>query len=248
MRLGSMRLKIDVIQPAATMKKSFFVILLLFTTYCHAQVAVDSNVIKHYNQELDRLNPDLKTPEQIQNRIDVEKEGNMGFVIFTTFKIDTLNKTENIPGAHFEYSNFSLVAGTKELTHINLMCMGYNDHDTLKINLPIAGPFLFPLLYQKIISAKVSATLQYINVDPVLRLDLKESPKSQLDIPVSILKYNLNTSDFSVGNTIYGEAEILSEPYYIENGGFKTGHIQQRFHFNYVFKFKVLTNPFTRKE
>jgi len=226
------------------MKKHFFFILMLGSIKSYSQISIDTGVIGHYNHAINNLKPEYCTKEMKQNKLEIEKRGDVGFCIFTSFKSDTLNKNEALKDNHFAYPRLMLIDGTKDLTYANFMSMGYNDNDTLKINLPILLPSIFPNIYQKVINGKVNARMEYIGADTSVMLNLKQKPSDYLYIPSTALKYTLSTSDYTIGNAVYGEAEIVTDPYYVNNGGFKTGYIYQRIHCKYVFKFPIIKKPF----
>jgi hypothetical protein len=225
------------------MKNICLIALLVLSTTSYCQVKVDTSIANRFNKAIADIDTGKKAKMQEIFDNMVQGEQSAGPMVFTLFKVDTLNKDQILKGTTFTYNSFSLVAGTMNLEHVNWSCVGYNDHDTLKINLPMSAfPCCFPDFYQKVIGKRVTATLEYFLADSALRLDEKQLRSGNLTIPVSVLHYSLSTLDYSVGSTIYGEAELLSHPYFIDNGGFKTGYIYQRIHCIFLFKLKVSKN------
>lgn len=234
---------------------SFIGIFICFN--CNAQLIIDSSVVKKYNEAY------LKIKKEYRDKLDSlsnNKEFHQytkSLVFFTEYKTDTLNIEEYKP---FNFGNselyiFDSVAGkninVKDLLKISeeertiylplLFCAGTIYKDTLMTWVGLWDGFS-----TKIINGKVFSFYQtdYDKYDSVYSFTLEGRKFQRITVNATTVKLTMNTSDYKIGDTVYGEAEVQTDPfYYFKPYFFKNGYIKQRFRIKYFFKLELVASP-----
>lgn len=85
--------------------------------------------------------------------------------------------------------------------------------------------------------------LIFVVADASAQITIDTTVKNRYDsaykrLPLDIRK-NMERTQNELLKTIYGYADIVSEPFYKDDESFKTGYLAKRLHFQYYFKFAV---------
>ena len=154
--------------------------------------------------------------------------------VVTLHDIDTLNKDQVKPDAYFY----------QEEKYPIMFCEGGFVSDTMGIVLysGVAQDSRLYIAHLIIHDTVKSEYDQWEEYDTTFRTSLQQEKTNDLTLPFTTNKFVLNDKKFVVGKTIYGYADIISEPYYKDDESFKTGYIARRLHFRYYFKFVVKKN------
>lgn len=238
--------------------KLFILFIVFFICFnCNAQLIIDSTVVKKYNEAY------LKIKKEYRDNVDSlsnNKEFNQylkGLVFFTEYKIDTLNKDEfeghlnNITiedvvidsnGKSIPVKNLLKLSEEERTIYLPLLfCVGTIYKDTLMTWFGLWDGFS-----NKIINRKVFSFYQtdYDKYDSVYSYTLQGRKFQRLIVNATTLNLTMNTSDYKIGDTIYGEAELQTDPfYYFKPYFFKNGYIKQRFRIKYFFKLELVAPP-----
>ncbi len=243
--------------------KLFILFIVFFICFnCNAQLIIDSTVVKKYNEAY------LKIKKEYRDNIDSfsshkeYKQLVKSLVFFTEYKTDTLN-IEDYKRA--EYDNIKIGIGdifidsagimvpakidsTRYLSEEErsiylpiLLCGGTIYKDTLMIGVGLWGGFT-----NKIIDGKVFSFYQtdYDKYDSVYSFILEGRKFQRITVNTTTVRLTINTSNYKIGETIYGEAELQTDPfYYFKPYFFKNGYIKQRFRIKYFFKLELVAPP-----
>ena len=229
------------------MRRTLIIIFSFILTDSFAQISVDTSVKHQYDSAYKKLSSDIrKNLERTQNellksynKLSAKSKKNFPFsplniAKVTLHTIDTLNKGEVKSGNYFYQ---------KEKYPI-MFCDGGLISDTL-------GIVLYPGVAQNssinITHLIVHDTVrteydEWIKYDTIFRTSLQQEKTNALTLPFTTSKFVLSDTNFVVGKTIYGYADILSKTYYQDNESFKIGYIARSLHFRYYFKFVVKKN------
>lgn len=237
---------------------SFIGIFIYFN--CNAQLTIDTTVIQKYNEAY------LKIKKEYRNNVDSlssNKEFNQyvkGLVFFTEYKTDTLNieeyeRTEfdkiKIEDISIDSAGIMVPAKIESTRNLSeeertiykpmLFCVGTIYKDTLMTWVGLWSGFT-----NKIIGRKVFSFYQtdYDKYDSVYSFTLEGRKFQRLTVNATIERLTLNTSNYKIGDIIYGEAELQTDPfYYFKPYFFKNGYIKQRFRIKYFFKLELVAPP-----
>ncbi len=223
------------------------IVFSLFLTDTFAQITVDLNVQQQYDSAYKKLPAGIRENiEQTQNQMLKSSNelsadskikipfSSLNIAVVTLHNIDTLNKDQIKSDAYFyEAEKYPI-----------MFCEGVMLSDTF-------GIVLYPGVAQNsniniahlIVRDTVKTEYdEWIKYDTSFRTNLQQEKTNSLVLSFVTLKFVLSDTNLIVGRTIYGYADILSEPYYQDNENFKTGYITKRLHFRYYFKFVVKKN------
>ncbi len=230
----------------------FFLMLLLTGMQCMSQVTVDPGVIKKYERAVKRV------PKEYAVMFTTKEGQKFGFGIFTFQETDTLNRNEFIPRmGRVEITSIDdkVINAKKNQKKANgdLYSNGSNTcfplfmaaivkDDTLHTRLP----WVFePAIETDITPHSVTAVLkEYLKYDSVFRTSLNEPKQSSIRIPMNISNFTISDTVFREGGTIYGEAEMKTLPYYVDDMNFTTGYIKKQMHYKYVFRLEIIATRF----
>jgi len=215
-------------------------LLLLVSLNTFAQVKVDKTVATRYEMEFKKM----KLIYQQKILPFQEKEPFIGISVFTSYKVDTLNKKEIIDFGNdviVEDINPSLNKISEEETDENVYSPVFSRakliNDTLYLD--VGGPFP-PIIHHKVYLGNVISNYEeYYKYDSVLRLNLKDTKASKLFIPIKTKKFLISASTYKAEQVIYGQVEFETVPYYYDTYGFKNNYIKKRLRGVYLFKVRV---------
>ena len=217
-----------------------FLLCVVFTNAV-AQITVDPTVRNRYDSAYKRLPANVrrniqrsfKPPKQFSTK-EIDGLNSPSFAVVTLHQVDTLNKSQ--------------LKGNRYFGHVEkyqiMVCEAAFASDTLGIVL-YAGIGLdskISIAHLIVHDTVKSEYEQWEEYDTSFRTDL-HMPKTN-DVTVSFvnIKFVLSDKRFVDGKTIYGFADIISEPYYQDDEKFSSGYISKRLHFRYYFKFVVEKN------
>lgn len=236
------------------MKTFFSLFLCLITRISLAQVAIDPGLAERYDAAF------KKAPESarqsiihLQELLSKSPDGQPGFLIFTNYNIDTLNKNDapkrdtsthiydidtNRVTGKVEYHEFK-GGVAPEIRYSPFPISVSLHHDTLSVNFGM----MFPELVHKVVKGKViSYNEVYDKYDKIYRLNLNQAKTNSLKIPVNTPIFKLSRKNYKVGDVIYGEVTYIIHDYYTDNSSYKSGYIHIREIGTYLFK-SVVNKP-----
>lgn len=227
------------------MKILILSIFLLIANTAISQVTVAPTIATHYSNAIKKL------PANIQKMVLSKRGDNfLGYLaLLPLYKIDTLNKKDKIVYTGFTVQDIDSLTGKvipdtahTDENEVNILpCIARLKKDTLI--LIIGGP-MYPRILTKLIKGKVTGSYEeYMKRDTIYRLNLSQQKTSSLSVPSTVSGFKLSTLEFKTGQTIYGEMNFNTVPYYTDNGYFKTGYIKTRLLFKVVFKALITTAP-----
>lgn len=237
---------------------SFIGIFICFN--CNAQLIIDSTIVKKYNEAY------LKIKKEYRDKVDSlsnNKEFHQytkGLVFFTEYKTDTLNIEEykrtdfdkiKIEDIVVDSAGITIPPKKDSTRYLSeeertiylplLFCAGTIYKDTLMTWVGLWDGFS-----TKIINGKVFSFYQtdYDKYDSVYSFALEGRKFQRITVNAIAVKLTMNTSDYKIGDTVYGEAEVQTDPfYYFKPYFFKNGYIKQRFRIKYFFKLELVASP-----
>lgn len=241
-----------------------FCLLFLMGKNALSQVIVDSNVEKNYKEAVKKVPEEMQVVFKKKDESGLDKSmqealSRLGIGIFTIYQVDTLNKKELSPifrSGTIEISDFNSmgpVGGQKTAT-TETKTYAYSDGRNTYIpcfmtavltndSLSVTLPWIFePGISNVITPNSVSFTYwDYRKYDSVYRTSLQEPRKTEIRLPMQIIHFTISDRVFIKGKIIYGEAELTTPPFYIDDSAFTSGYIKQQLHFKYVFQLRITT-------
>jgi hypothetical protein len=212
------------------MKTLLFLFSILFLTNSYAQITFDKNVERQYQEAYKKLPTWLK--EKAKDAYD-DTNFRGGIVVLTEYVIDTLNKDELTDKSTFK--------SDKVLDYDLLFCGGILKLDTLLIE--IGAPFFSQSIKHEVFKNLVATNYnQYNDNDSLFRTQLTKDKTNNLTIPAETTNFILSDNKFTSGKTIFGYAEMVTNPYYEDAYLFKNGYIKKRLRYKYYFNFKPVQN------
>ena len=234
------------------MKILIFSIFLLVVNTCIAQIAIDPNIVIHYNKAAKNSSPEFRKIFLIKDF--GARQPN--FALYSVNAIDTLNKKDKIPPTQSVVTVRDVDIVTNKVIEpsaaipseqpepLNLIKASIKG-DTLILRLGIIFP---PYTVVKIVNKKVTGIYQeYAKYDYIFRLKLSSPKTNELNIPVTISSIKLNTLKFKPNQVIYGEIDLATAPYYVDDSNFTTGYINKRLRSKFVFKATIYPEPSLNK-
>lgn len=224
------------------------VLLILFFSFflnrTFGQIIVDPSLKKQYDNAYKKLPiKERESIEKIQNELlhsykksprDYKKlfpYTPLNIAVVTLHSIDTLNKNQLKSKSYLYHAEKYSI----------MFCEGGFVSDTLGIVLypGVALDSRLDIAHLIIHDTVKSEYDQWEEYDTIFRISLEKEKTNDLTLPFISNKFVLSDKKFIIGKTIYGYADIISEPYYKDDYSFKNGYIAQRLHFRYYFKFVV---------
>jgi hypothetical protein len=156
------------------------------------------------------------------------------------------------------YSTGGLAIFTKDKTvflenNNNYTNMEFNPVDTITQNIWLSGsvleansliisigvPFGNQFIKHKITNGAIESEFEeYYKSDKAIKLNPTDDPTNQMNIPLVKSKVSVSkTSNFQVGDVIYGKAELVTKPYYLIPVG--SGTSFDRIYREYVYHLKI---------
>lgn len=242
----------------------------LIVTGGFGQVTIDTTVKHKYDSAYQQLPFDLRQnierteKELIRLSKEIGKEAqddnsNIAptIAIVTCYQIDTVNKEQiklDTRKVHLislyqidtqNKKKIKLDTGKEHLEKWQFMfCEGGLKLDTLGIILypgvaQNSGVIISNLIAGKQIRAEYDEWRKW---DTTFRKNISDEKTDQLALPLTTIRFVLSDTDFKIGKTIYGYAELISDGYYKDDENFKTGYINKRLLLAYYFKVRVKKN------
>jgi hypothetical protein len=230
-----------------SIKPILFLINTIIFTNCFAQVIYDPNAAKKYDNIYKKL------PSRIQKELrksDKSTYFNQGLAILTEDKTDTINKNElgqrklstliltdiNPKTGKEIKSKPQKVNNDKE--YLFIYCGGGLFADTLVIQ--IGELFFGNTIMHYILKSNVSTFYAvYIKYDTVFKNNSTDSLTNLLSIPTETVKFYLSDTTFKIGETIYGNAEIITNTYFEKDTWEENWFYKLRRRMKYYFRFQV---------
>jgi hypothetical protein len=219
-------------------KRILLITLCLYATGLSAQVIVDATLVKRYQQEFNKWPPKVQRQLQKENGLNYGISSGICLIEAT----DTLNIKDKFDYSNIKIKDISVVNGKRikakktkpeKNLYAPIMCCVQLSGDTLSINSDeLWGPVISNFIYKN----QVSTFYKMLQEDTILRGKLSDAKVSQLKMSVPKTSCRLSTLSFKPGQLIYGEIEFVTAPYYQDSEWFKSGYIQKRDHFKYIFK------------
>lgn len=224
---------------------TIFSILIFAKSF--GQITIDPTVKKQYDSAYKKLPiKERQSIEKLQNELlksynqlspkakQYVSYSPLTVAVVTLHHIDTLNKDQVKSDAYFY----------QEEKYQIMFCEGGIISDTFGIVLypGVAQDSRLNIAHLIINDTVKSEYDQWEEYDTTFRTNLQEEKTNDLTLPFTTSKFVLSDKKFVIGKTIYGYADIISEPYYKDDESFKTGYIVRRLHFRYYFKFVVKKN------
>lgn len=224
---------------------TFLSILLL--GYCQAQYTIDSALKRQYDSAYSGLPTEMrnnleKAEASRQKLYDqlLKKEKSVipffqtTYAIVTSHIIDTLNLSELNKGAYrYNQEGYKIMFCNATLTSDSLFIIltpGFAQNSSIDLS-------------HLIIGEKVQTNFrEFHSYDTTFSTSLSVQKTNDLVLHCSVTKFVLSDSNFIVGKTVYGYAEVGTDSYYTDNIDFDTGLIKKRIYFKYFFKVIVTKN------
>lgn len=223
--------------------KTLLLFSFLFLVDCAcAQLIITPSAKSTFNAVLKKSNVPTEKVNQINSF-------GYGFMIITVDAVDTLNKSDFVP-----YTDHVKVEAFEEDTDhvtgkITRRVIATTSDDITFSPVPFGGvsklgkgivvqPFMMEpfethtITYRKLISVYE----EYSKWDTVFRLKLSDKKSNTLKVPMQRIRFKLSSANYTIGQTLYGEVEYTTQPYYVDNSMFKSGYIKMRIRRKYVFK------------
>lgn len=126
-------------------------------------------------------------------------------------------------------------------TYIPAFSKAILQHDSLIF----AFPGLFePLIEHVLTPASIQAFYKdYNKNDTVFSTEPYKSKTNSVSLQMNITNFVLSGNRFIEGNVIYGEAEMITPEFRVDNASFKNGYITKQLHFKYLFQLKPVLEP-----
>jgi hypothetical protein len=212
------------------MKILILSIFLLVANTCVAQVVIDKTIATRYNKAVNKL--PAKHQEIARSNVNFG-DHKPGFAVFSSYHIDTLNKTDKLVYNSKMVVHDVDVSTGKIMAEINAkeeaIDLTYFDAKLRKDTLILSVGFMYPKAVIKIIKGKVySHYEEYSKRDTIYRMNLMDSKTESLNIPATISPIKLSAPYFKPNQVIYGEMSLNTAPYYLDDHSFKTGYLKQR--------------------
>jgi hypothetical protein len=181
-----------------------------------------------------------------------QKTGN-DIAIFTEYIVDTLNKndysSDGLNGIILEDINpktgkIKKSAPRKYNKHKDdaiLFCEGFLTGDTLDIQ--ISDLWDHEMILNSFSKGNVYSKYGlHQKYDSIYKIKPEDSLSNSLVVPVKTLQFNLSDTIFKLGKVIYGNAEILMEPYYLKDSEFEDRLYIVRKKLKYYFKCRLVSD------
>lgn len=202
--------------------------MLITALNAFAQFKVNANVIKAY----------YKAYQQLPIRISAQLQST---ALCTLYEVDTLNKLDQL---HY-----------KDVTIMDIDSAGHLSPSKInneKITYPL--PIFTNIALNKgivtisadMLDAGFTSTINHNQIksifttrcrDTLYRLTLdRTAAPGGFETKAILIGCTLSSNTFKAGDTLYGELDLLSPPFYAQDSGFATGYIKQRLRWKYYFK------------
>lgn len=234
-----------------TMKTLLF--LLAFLIICsnvNAQVVKDASVKDSFTTVFHRL--DKVTQAKL---LKLEQEGQpAGMVILSQYESDTLNKA-TLKKLDFEGITLTPIdpetnqpikqepkSEVQENPYTVIFCGSILLNDTLSMDL--GAPFASQSLKHIVYKGSVRTTYnEYLKYDSILKAGIQLPHTNDLTIDVKTVQFKVNDTAFNSGKTIYGIAEVVTEPYYKRNMWEENEFYKIQWRMKYYFSCPIYKNP-----
>ncbi len=135
---------------------------------------------------------------------------------------------------------------TESNTYIPLFISSILQSDSLHINLP----WIFEPAIESILTphSVVAVYKEYLKYDSVFRINLNEAKQSLIRVPINIVSFTISDTSFRKDINMYGEAEMRTLPYYVDDMNFTSGYLKKQMHLKFVFKLKPGSKSFSFSE
>ena len=233
------------------MRKYIKAILVLinmtFFTESFAQTIYDPNAAKKYDSVYKKL------PSRTQETLAQSGEDTSyshGLAILTEDKTDTLNKNEI---GQDNSSKIELIAidpkthkeikskppkGNTDKGYPSVNCYGSLSADTLVIQ--IGDLFFGHAVMHRVLKKDISTFYGvHIRHEKIFRIKSTDSLTNLLSVPSEAIKFYLSDTAFKIGETIYGNAEIITNTYFQKDTWEENRFYKLRCSMKYYFKFQI---------
>jgi hypothetical protein len=218
-------------------------ILFFISLSSYSQIKIDKKLSKKYDElELKLSSGEFKA---FFDESEKSTREGIGIAIFTKFEIDTLNIKDFNKNALNNIKISSPDTGLEDKLSDEKIPVPYPDFLSARLNnnkLEISIGLFNPQIIYTIQNSKVESYYEeYHKDDNILQLKLDQPKVSKLNIPIHTNKFILSNKEFNIGETLSGEIEFETEPYYIHeiNYGFKFNYIYQRVKGALMFKVPI---------
>lgn len=227
------------------MRPFLIICTLFFWTEIIGQVTFDTNIIKQYDSVYKKL---PKESRKELSEISNKQITKIGLAFLTLQKTDTLN-TQNIsnlkdvvlididPVSHKPIKTKRKKTETKNTSSL-VFCFGGLGNDTLAIQ--IGEPFFGQTILHLVSSNNVSTTYnERMKHDAIFKSLYNDTLTNNLTISAQTIKFILSDSNFTLGKTLYGMAEIITSPYFKKDTWDEDEYFELQHNIKYYFKVRL---------